>query len=67
MHPALVLIRGSKYLRVLRAGSHHVLGMEVLPAGGAVLCRAPAEYEGHGAGEADSCCLEGSGPEESLG
>lgn len=43
MHPAFVLIRGSKYLRVSRAGSRHVLGMEVLSAGGAVLCRAPAE------------------------
>lgn len=43
MHPAFVLIRGSKYLRVSRAGSRHVLGMEVLSAGGAVLCGAPAE------------------------
>lgn len=27
----------------------------------------PLSKRGMGTGEADSCCLEGSGPEESLG
>lgn len=66
MHPAFVLICGSKYLQVLKAGSQLCSWHGGIAGWQGCLCRALTEREGLGAGEADSPCSGVQAQEDSL-